>query len=64
MITPDAIQSFDAALDAAGTDHHLESYPGAPHSFFDRNAAEFADASEAAWSTILAFIETRTAAVG
>ena len=31
--------------------------PGAPHSFFDRKAAEFADASAAAWAETLAFIE-------
>ncbi len=30
------------ALTAAGTDHRLVTYPGAPHSFFDRKAAEFA----------------------
>jgi hypothetical protein len=34
--------------------------PGAPHSFFDRKAAEFADASAAAWSEILAFIAARS----
>lgn len=62
-ITPEAIASFDAALGAAGTDHELVSYPGAPHSFFDRNAADFADASADAWSRILAFIETRTPSV-
>jgi carboxymethylenebutenolidase len=55
-ITPEAIAAFGAGLDAAGIEHHLESYPGAPHSFFDRKAAEFADASEAAWSEIVAFV--------
>ena len=59
-ITPEAIAAFDAGLAAAGIDHEFTSYPGAPHSFFDRNAAEFADASADAWSRILAFIETRT----
>jgi len=37
------------------------TYPGAPHSFFDRKAAEFADASAAAWEEVLAFVRTRTA---
>ena len=58
VITPAAIQAFDAALDAAGIEHHLESYPGAPHSFFDRKATEFADASADAWSKVLAFVAT------
>jgi carboxymethylenebutenolidase len=55
-ITPEAIAAFDAQLEAAGTDHRLISYPGAPHSFFDRKAAEFAEASAAAWDETLAFI--------
>ena len=59
-ITPEAIAAFGAGLDAAGIDHELKSYPGAPHSFFDRKAAEFADASEDAWSRILAFVASRT----
>jgi len=32
-------------------------YPGAPHSFFDRKQEEFADASDDAWSRVLAFLE-------
>ena len=52
-ITPEAIAAFDAALAAAGVDHRLVTYPGAPHSFFDRKAAEFADASAAAWAETL-----------
>jgi carboxymethylenebutenolidase len=55
-IPPDAITAFDAALASAGTAHRLVSYEGAPHSFFDRKAAEFADASTAAWAETLAFI--------
>jgi carboxymethylenebutenolidase len=55
-ITADAIEAFDDALTAAGTDHRLVTYPGAPHSFFDRNATEFADASAAAWKETIAFI--------
>ena len=46
---------------AAGVDHRLVTYPGAPHSFFDRKAAEFADESAAAWDEVLAFIRARTA---
>jgi carboxymethylenebutenolidase len=59
-ITPDAVAAFDAALTGHGIDHRLVTYEGAPHSFFDRKAAEFAAASEDAWAQTLAFIATRT----
>jgi carboxymethylenebutenolidase len=59
-IAPDAIGTFDQGLSAAGVDHRIVTYPGAPHSFFDRKAAEFADASAASWDEILAFIRTHT----
>jgi carboxymethylenebutenolidase len=55
-ITPEAIAVFDAGLTEADVEHRLVTYPGAPHSFFDRKAAEFADASAAAWDETLAFI--------
>jgi carboxymethylenebutenolidase len=55
-IPADTVAAFDTALTDARVDHRVISYPGAPHSFFDRKAAEFADASAAAWSETLAFI--------
>ena len=58
-ITPEAIAAFDAGLTASGTAHRSIAYPGAPHSFFDRKAAEFADASAAAWDETLRFIDDR-----
>jgi carboxymethylenebutenolidase len=60
-ITPDAIEAFDKKLTIAGVEHRLIAYPGAPHSFFDRKADEFADASAAAWGEALGFIRARTA---
>ena len=60
VISADAIAAFDAALSVGGVDHRLVTYPDAPHSFFDKKLAEFADASAAAWSEILAFIAART----
>jgi carboxymethylenebutenolidase len=33
------------------------TYPGAPHSFFDRKQEEFADESADAWERTLAFLE-------
>jgi carboxymethylenebutenolidase len=61
-IAADQVAAFDAALDATGLDHRIVTYPGAPHSFFDRKAADFAAESEAAWTEILDFIARRTEA--
>jgi carboxymethylenebutenolidase len=55
-IPPDAIESFDGALKRAGVEHKVIVYPDAPHSFFDRKAAEFAKESEGAWSEVLGFV--------
>ncbi len=59
-ITAAAIGEFEAALTSAGVDHRLVTYPGAPHSFFDRKAAEFAEQSAAAWTETMAFIAARS----
>ena len=56
-ITAEANAAFDAALTAAGVEHELVTYDGAPHSFFDRKQDEFADASADAWERVLAFVE-------
>jgi carboxymethylenebutenolidase len=53
----DDVNAFDRALDAAGVEHEVVVYPGAPHSFFDRKQEEFAAESEDAWNRVLAFIE-------
>jgi carboxymethylenebutenolidase len=55
-ITREQNDEFDAALTAAGVEHELVIYDGAPHSFFDRKQREFADASEDAWNRVLTFI--------
>ena len=49
-------QAFDEALEAAGVEHEVVIYPGAPHSFFDRKQEEFAADSEDAWNRVLAFL--------
>jgi carboxymethylenebutenolidase len=56
-ITPDLVAAFDEALDRAGVEHEVVTYPGAPHSFFDRRYEEFADASADAWRRTLAFVD-------
>ena len=48
---------FDEALTAAGVEHEIVTYPGAPHSFFDRGHEDFADDSADAWRRTLEFIE-------
>jgi carboxymethylenebutenolidase len=55
-IPAEARDAFDHALDAAGVEHRTVVYPGAPHSFFDRKAVDFADASDAAWREMLTFM--------
>ncbi len=58
MITAPDIQAYDEALTAAGVTHELITYPGAPHSFFDRTADQWKDACDDAWTRILAFVKT------
>lgn len=59
-ITPDVVAEFEHALVAAGVAHELVTYPGAPHSFFDRKAVDFAEASTNAWRRTLKFIRANT----
>ncbi len=61
-ITAEDNEAFAAALRAAGVDHELVTYEGAPHSFFDRKQEDFVEASEDAWRRVLAFIEHHHAA--
>jgi carboxymethylenebutenolidase len=59
-IPPASVSAFEQALAAAGVDHRVITYDGAPHSFFDRKAADFADASAAAWDEVLGFVRGHT----
>src|SRR5205814_9513333 len=59
-ISAEIRDAYDNALDQAGVEHRTIVYPGAPHSFFDKKAVDFADAAESAWNETLAFIEGRT----
>ena len=49
---------------AAGVEHELVVYEGAPHSFFDRRYEEYADASADAWQRVLAFVDRHTPNAG
>lgn len=59
-IPADQIAAFDAGLDVAGVEHTVVTYAGAPHSFFDRRASDFAEASADAWQKVLGFISHRS----
>jgi len=60
-ITAEHNEAFDAALGAAGVEHDVVTFAGAPHSFFDRHHAEFQQQSEDAWRRTLAFIDANGA---
>jgi carboxymethylenebutenolidase len=59
-IPPTAIDEFDSALERAGVEHRLMVYPNAPHSFFDRKAAEYKEESKQAWAEVLGFVRAHT----
>ena len=63
-IPRELIDAFDRALERAGVDHEVITYDRAPHSFFDRKAAEFGEESAAAWDEVLAFLRERGAQIG
>lgn len=52
------VHQLDAELDKANVPHELVIYDGAPHSFFDRKFAEFANESADAWQRVTNFIQT------
>jgi carboxymethylenebutenolidase len=55
-IPPEDIAAFDAALTRSSVPHEIHTYPGAPHSFFDRSFKEHAEASADAWRRVLDFL--------
>jgi carboxymethylenebutenolidase len=54
------VDAYDGALEAAGIEHRIVVYPGAPHSFFDRTMTEHADACRDAWARVLGFVDSIT----
>jgi carboxymethylenebutenolidase len=59
-ITPDVVSTYETALRAAGAPGEVVTVPGAPHSFFDRKQADFAEASTDAWRRVLDFVAANT----
>jgi carboxymethylenebutenolidase len=61
-IPAEDVAAFEQALERAQVPHRVVNYPDAPHSFFDRKQAAYADASAQAWSEVRAFIGLESAA--
>ncbi|MGH2378592.1 MAG: dienelactone hydrolase family protein [Candidatus Limnocylindria bacterium] len=57
-IPQEAIERFRKALAERFVRHHVETYPGAPHGFFDRSAADHKAAADDAWRRMLGFVRT------
>jgi carboxymethylenebutenolidase len=55
-IPPSDIAAFDGALGHAP--HHIQTYAGAPHSFFDRTFKDHKAECDDAWRRVLAFMRT------
>ncbi|HWK29826.1 MAG TPA: dienelactone hydrolase family protein [Solirubrobacter sp.] len=55
-IPPDQVAAFERALTV---EHEVHTYPGAPHSFFDRRQEDYRAESQDAWERILGFIANR-----
>jgi len=60
-IPAELYDEFERALKAAGVEHEIVTYEGAPHSFFDRMYAEHIAASQDAWERVLGFIAAHSA---
>lgn len=59
-IPAETVAALEAALADAGVDHEMVTYPGAPHSFFDRKQSEFGEESADAWRRVLEFIRAHS----
>ena len=55
-IPKEEIDRFDQALREVGIEYNLVTYPGAPHSFFDRTPDEHPEAVADAWERVVDFI--------
>jgi carboxymethylenebutenolidase len=60
-IPAETVAVFKNALKAAGVEHEVVTYEGAPHSFFDRKYDDYADDSADAWKRVLEFIRVHSA---
>jgi carboxymethylenebutenolidase len=58
---PEEFDRFQSELRQHKVAFWAKTYPGAPHSFFDRSFSEHVDACEDAWRQILLFIKEHSA---
>jgi carboxymethylenebutenolidase len=58
-IPPELVAGFDDALTAAGVEHEIVTYPGAPHGFFDAGVDGFERESADAWRRVERFLDER-----
>jgi carboxymethylenebutenolidase len=56
-IPPEDVAQLRGGLEAAGVEHEIVVYEGAPHSFFDRSFDEHADVCADAWRRVLRYLE-------
>jgi carboxymethylenebutenolidase len=56
-IPAEAVQLLDDQLTKYEVEHEIHTYPGAPHSFFDRSFEEHAGACADAWERVLNFLQ-------
>jgi carboxymethylenebutenolidase len=57
FIEQEDVDRFVEELRAAGVETRAKTYPGAPHSFFDRVADGYAAECADAWLEVLGFID-------
>jgi carboxymethylenebutenolidase len=55
-IPEEEVERFRRALTEVEVPHEIVTYPGAPHSFFDRAYEEYAEESADAWGRVLRFL--------
>jgi carboxymethylenebutenolidase len=58
-IPAEVVSQFRSALDEGHVPNEVITYPGAPHSFFDRKHEEFTVESADAWKRVLSFVGSR-----
>lgn len=54
------VRKLEGKLKQKGIDEKIVVYEGAPHSFFDRRATDFAEASADAWKQVQSFIASHS----
>jgi carboxymethylenebutenolidase len=54
---PEEFEEFATQVRAHGVEVEAHTYPGAPHSYFDRSFAEHREACQDSWKRILAFTD-------